>query len=187
MEAALKKEERYTYADYCAWPEWERWELIDGVAYAKDAPFEAHQSIVGEIYGQLSNFLLGKQCKVFLAPFSVRLNADTGDDTVVEPDILVVCDDSKRDGRGVVGAPDFIVEVLSPSTARHDRVTKLRLYQSSGVLEYWIVDPDAKTVTAHALQGGAGYVKREFDEHDAAAPVRVLDGCTIDLAAVFNM
>ena len=113
MEAAGKPEDRYTYADYCEWPEGGRRELVKGIPYAMAAPSEAHQIVVGEIFERLHMHLSGKPCQVLVAPLSVRLNADEDDDAVVEPDILVVCDKSKRDGKGVVGDPDFIVEVLS--------------------------------------------------------------------------
>ena len=187
MEAVLKKEVRYTYEDYCTWPYDERWELIDGVAYAKAAPSRWHQTVSKRIFRQLDEFLLGKPCEVFYAPFAVRLNADTDDDTVVEPDILVVCEESKlADSKGVVGAPDFIVEILSPSTVQLDKVTKLRLYQRAGVREYWIVDPDSKTVMVYTLHGDIGYVIRAYDEHTDAVPVGVLGSCTVKLAEVFE-
>ena len=186
MEAARKLEERYTYADYCEWPEDERWELINGFAYALATPTMAHQSALIEIGRQLGNFLLGKPCKVFVAPFSVRLNADEGDDTVVEPDILVVCDEKKlADGKGVVGAPDFIVEILSPSTAKNDKGAKYRLYRQAGVKEYWIVDPDDKLLMANVLRDGRYYGTSYFED-DEAVPVEVLDGCTINLIEVFG-
>ena len=184
---ALRLEEHYTYADYCAWDDSRRWELIDGAAYAMSpSPSRGHQAITGEIFGQLREFLKGKPCKVFIAPFDVRLNADGADDIVVQPDILVVCDESKLDGgNGVVGAPDFIAEILSPSSLKHDWIMKKRLYLRSGVREYWIVDPDAKMVTAHVLRDG-GYMSYTYDEHDAAVPVEVLSGCAINLTDVFD-
>ncbi len=97
----LRRDQHYTYADYCTWPEDERWELVDGVPYAMASPSDAHQVISVEISRQLANFLVGKPCQVFHAPFDVRLNAETGDDTVVQPDIFVVCDKSKRDGKSI--------------------------------------------------------------------------------------
>ena len=190
METAKRIDNHYTYTDYCAWPDDERWELIDGVAYAM-APgaSEGHQSISGEIFRQLSNFLKGKPCKVFHAPFDVRLNANGADDTIVQPDILVVCDNNKlKGGKGVVGAPDFIVEILSPSSAKHDMVTKFRLYQKSGVREYWIVNPDINAVTVNVLHGESGFYRSyTYDDQDTAVTVEVLDGCTIDLADVFEV
>ena len=186
MQAA-RDEKFYTYDDYCTWDDDERWEIIDGAAYAMSpSPLRSHQSISGRLYTQLSNFLRGKTCEVFAAPFDVRLCADGDDGTVVQPDILVVCDQSKfdPDGRGVVGAPDLIIEILSPSTARHDLVTKFRLYQREGVREYWTVDPDRKTVAAHVLVND-WYVTRSYDDQDSSVPVQTLEGCTINLTDVF--
>ena len=184
---ARRLEERYTYSDYCTWDDSERWELIDGVAYAMAGVSESHQDVLIELLGQLRDFLKGKQCKVFVAPFDVRFNADGADDTVVQPDILVVCDRTKLEsGKGVIGAPDFIIEILSPSTAKYDMLTKKRLYQQSGVREYWIVDPDSKTMAANVLHDGR-YNSRFFDYHDSAVPIEALDGCTINLAEVFDV
>jgi Uma2 family endonuclease len=109
-EAARK----YTYEDYLNRDDDIRFELIDGVIYMLATPVQVHQEIAGEIHGQLWSFLKGKPCKVFMAPFGVRLNADSGDNTILEPDLFVVCDLKKLDGKSCVGAPDLVVEVLSP-------------------------------------------------------------------------
>ena len=190
MEAALKpvvqKTQRYTYADYCAWGDDQRWELIDGRPHAMaPAPGRFHQSISGNIYVQLKQFLRGKTCEVYISPFDVRLNADTKDNTVVQPDVLVVCDPSKLDEKGCAGAPDMVVEVLSPSTLRHDRLIKFNKYLGAGVREYWIVDPESKTVSAHILKDGA-YTTSAYSDEDTA-PVHVLEGCNIDLGEVFSL
>ena len=181
---ALRKEEHYTYADYCKWGDDERWELIRGVPYAMSpAPASKHQSIIGALHLQLGNFLKGKSCKVFLSPFDVRLNFDTDDDTVVQPDLLVVCNQTKIDDKGCNGAPDMVIEVLSPSSARYDRSVKFRLYQQSGVLEYWIIDPETQTVQAHILDDGRYYTNIYSDAD--VAPVHVLEGCTINVPDLF--
>ena len=189
MEAArkpiFKKTQRYTYADYCTWDDNERWELIDGIAYAMaPAPSDFHQSISRDILLQIGGFLRGKKCKVFHAPYDVRLNAGTKDNTVVQPDLLVICDQSKRDGKGCVGAPDMIVEILSPSTATRDRLLKFEKYRQAGVREYWIVDPETKMVSAHILKDGE-YTTNVYGQ-DSTVPVFVLDGCTVNLAEVFE-
>ena len=187
INEALPDYKRYTYADYCEWDDDERWEIIDGVAYAMSpAPLRRHQQILIELSTQLNSFLKGKLCEVYVAPFDVRLNADKSDDTVVQPDILVVCDKSKfdPDGKGVVGAPDLIIEILSPSTERRDRMVKFRAYQQAGVHEYWIVDPANKMVATNVLSGGK-YVTHSYFE-DESVPVHVLEGCTITLSEVFE-
>ena len=177
---------RYNYADYITWDDKERYELIDGIAYGMASPSQAHQEASGETFRQLSNFLRGKPCKVYHAPFDVRLNADSFDDIVVQPDLLVVCDKSKLDGKSVVGVPDMIIEILSSSNARnkrHDKVTKFRLYQKSGVREYWIIDPENKTAEVYILENGK-YIANLYSDEDNV-PVHVLDGCEINLTDVF--
>jgi len=180
-----KEKQLYTYADYYEWDDGERWELIDGVPYMMSpAPTTAHQKISRELTYQLTAFLKGKKCELFAAPFDVRLNADGDDNTVVQPDLVVICDRSKINDRGCKGAPDLVVEILSPSTARHDRMVKFKLYRKAGIREYWIVDPDTKTVQTCILRDGF-YVIAMYDDTDAV-PVHVLNGCMIDLQPVFT-
>jgi Uma2 family endonuclease len=147
----------FTYGDYRVWQGDERWELIDGEAWAMSpAPSLRHQEIIGELYRQLANHLLGKPCRVLMAPLDVRLpqSDETDDeiDTVVQPDIVVVCDRRKIDAKGIRGAPDWVIEVLSPATAIRDRVAKRDLFERHGVLEYWLVDPDG-VITVFRRQG----------------------------------
>ena len=179
----LAEQKKYTYKDYIKWRGEIRYELIGGVAYAMASPSPAHQRISMELSRQLSNFLRGKTCKVFHAPLDVRLNADSFDDIVVQPDILVVCDKSKIDSRSVKGAPDFIIEILSPYNTRHDTVRKARLYRMAGVREYWIIDPNAKTVLAYILENGR-YTVGDYGDGDVV-PVHTLNGCEINLSEVF--
>ena len=139
-------EHRFTYADYLQWPDGERWELIDGKAYAMaPAPTISHQALAGQLFRQIDEALDGTPCRALIAPVNVLLPAsDEADDhatTVVQPDILVVCDPAKLTERNVRGAPDWIIEVLSPATARHDHLTKRALYERAGVREYWLVHP----------------------------------------------
>jgi Uma2 family endonuclease len=179
----LAEQTRYTYAEYLTWGNEKRYEIIEGIPYAMASPSQAHQEIVGEIFNQLYNFLKGKPCKAFVAPFDVRLNVNSFDDTVVVPDILVVCDKSKLNGKSLKGAPDLIIEILSPFNVRHDTVKKYRQYQKAGVKEYWIVDPVTQTVQVHTLENGR-YIGRTYNDDDII-PVHTLNGCKINLTDVF--
>ena len=186
-----EEDELYTYADYCTWDDDQRWELIDGIAYAMASPTTAHQDICGMLHLQIGNYLLGKPCKVYFAPFDVRLFANPSDEsdetdtTVVQPDLLVVCDRSKlSDGRSCKGAPDLVIEILSPSTASKDRILKLQKYRKAGVRECWIVDPNAHTVRVFLLKDGK-FTGRKYGEADSV-PVTVLPGLTISLPDVFG-
>ena len=175
----------YTYSDYCTWDDSSRWELIAGVPHMlAPGPSPQHQSISGRLFKVLSDFLEGKPCQVFSAPLDVRLSADTYDDTVVQPDLLVVCDESKLDDKGCTGAPDMTIEVLSPSSQQRDRYQKFQLYRDAGVREYWIVDPESKTIQVHVLRDG-DYITYVYSR-DNAAPVSILDGLTIDLKYIFD-
>ncbi|MDD6175556.1 MAG: Uma2 family endonuclease [Firmicutes bacterium] len=181
----------YTFEDYLAWEENDRTELIDGEAITMQAaPSRIHQEVSGAIYAQIHNYLEGKRCRVYAAPFAVRVldDADTPDnasDTVVEPDISIVCDSSKLDEHGCKGAPDMIAEILSPSTARTDRLVKLNLYQRAGVREYWIVDPAEKSIQVFLLDGGH-YRASEYYTGSDIAKVNVLQGCFVELERVFD-
>jgi Uma2 family endonuclease len=183
MGLPFRDSERHTYADYLSWPEDVRYELIDGRAYLMaPAPSLEHQDVAGEIYFQLRRALEGKPCRPFIAPVDVRLpKADESDDsidTVVQPDVLVVCDASKLDRRGVRGAPDFVVEVLSSSSASHDHVLKRPVYERAGVREYWLVHPIDRMVTIYRLLDGE-YVKPDVQELSGETVVGVLEGVSV--------
>lgn len=167
-----------------AWRDEKRYELIDGSAYMMSpAPSTEHQRVFRRLFNQLANYLEGKQCEVFSAPFDVRLNADAEDDTVVQPDIAIVCDPKKIEANGCKGAPDMVVEILSPATARMDQLIKFNKYREAGVLEYWIVNPETKLVQVNRLMHGS-YVNQAYGDTDTV-PVSVLEDCKIDLAKVF--
>ena len=178
-EAARK----YTYEDYLNRDDDERFELIDGVIYMMALPTQAHQEALGECYLQIASYLKGKACKVLMAPFGVRLNAKTGDNTILEPDLLIVYDQEKLDGKSCNGAPDMVAEILSPSTSKKDRTIKFNKYLEAGVRELWFVDTDSKTVTACILKDNE-YIIRPYDDTQVM-PVHVLDGCFINLKEVF--
>lgn len=183
MGLALRKEKHYTYADYLAWPDEARYELIDGEAFLMaPAPLIEHQEVAGEVFRQLANQLDGKPCRPYIAPVDVRLprkeETDDAIDTVVQPDVLVVCDPSKIDRRGVRGAPDWLLEVLSPSTAAHDQIAKRRTYERAGVREYWLVHPGDRTLTVYVLDNGQ-YGRPDIYELKDETPIGVLPGVSI--------
>jgi Uma2 family endonuclease len=159
MSLPLLDPEQHTYGDYCTWPDDQRFELIDGIAFAMaPAPTRQHQRLAFELARTVADALEGSGCEINVAPFDVRLpdsdEADAAIRTVVQPDISVVCDPSKLDAKGCRGAPDWIIEVLSPKTAGHDQVRKLALYERHGVKEYWLVHPLDRVVTIYRLADG---------------------------------
>ena len=183
MGLALRKEKHYTYADYLTWPDDARYELIDGEAFLMaPAPLIEHQEVAGDVYHQLRNQLDGKPCRPYIAPVDVRLpradEADAAIDTVVQPDVLVVCDPAKIDRRGVRGAPDWLLEVLSPSTAAHDQIAKRRTYERAGVREYWLVHPSDRTLTVYVLDNGQ-YGRPDIYELKDETPITMLPGVSI--------
>lgn len=183
MGVEPRKEKRYTYADYLQWPDDTRYELIDGEVFRlAPTPLIEHQEVAGEVYCQLRNQLDGKPCRPYIAPVDVRLpradEADAAIDTVVQPDVLVVCDPAKIDRRGVRGAPDWLLEVLSPSTAAHDQIAKRRTYERAGVREYWLVHPSDRTLTVYALDNGQ-YGRPDIYELKDETPIGVLPGVAI--------
>ena len=192
MANALLKSEtladtRWTYADYKGWElkPGERFEVIDGVAYAMSAPNDFHQAIHADLMRQLTTSLQGKPCKVRSAPYDVRLfyEEDETDDTVVQPDLSVICDREKLGKEGCRGAPDFVVEILSPSNTAEEMQRKFNLYRDAGVREYWVVDGEHKTVIAHRFESEV-IVSRIYKGKDRAA-VSVLEGLFVELEPVF--
>jgi len=177
-----KQEQNYTYEQWLDLDSDKRTELIDGQIYMMADPTSRHQEISGELYLQIATFLRGKPCRAYHAPFGVRLHKNKN--TAFEPDIVVLCDHSKRRNRGCAGAPDVIIEILSPSTARNDKTLKYNEYMKAGVKEYWIVDGDNNYVEAYRLVDDK-YIQQTYFEDDIA-PIQVLQGCEIDLSLVFK-
>ena len=185
MSEALAHANIYTEEDYYNLPENVRAELIDGQIYYMAAPSRIHQKILMFLSKTIANYIDSKDgsCEVYPAPFAVKLFEDD-DKTVVEPDISVVCDMDKLDEIGCKGVPDLVMEILSPSTTRHDRFTKFNLYWRAGVREYWIVNPASKSVQVFVLDGGH-YVAKDFGAAGDKIKVNVLEDCSIDLSQVF--
>ena len=148
----LPKEELYTTDFIYNLPDGERAELIDGQIYYMAPPTFTHQKLIFELSLAIGNYVKSKKelCEVVPAPFAVFLNKDNR--TYVEPDISVICDKSKLNDKGCIGAPDWIIEIVSPCSIRHDYLTKTRLYETAGIHEYWIVDPLKKIITTHNFE-----------------------------------
>ena len=191
MPTALKLDRKYTYADLLNWPEDERWELIDGVLYAMAAPNLKHQRVLGNLHRKFHEHLEDKTCEIFVAPCDVRLLADKNngsddksDNTVVQPDLLVVCDPDKlADGKAVKGAPDLVIEILSPSNASHDMVKKFQKYRNANVPEIWFIDPDTGTTQVFLLENGKYSV--DFYSAEDVVPVGILPGFELDMKMIF--
>lgn len=176
---ALPQKQLYTSEDYWNLPEGQRAELIDGQLYAMAPPNFIHQKLLGELQYTIMNYVKSKKgmCEVIPAPFAVNLNAD--DKIWVEPDISVICNKDKLSDRGCEGAPDWIIEVLSPSSTRTDCAIKLFKYRSAGVREYWIVNPIGKIVQTYIFEGEEDANIYLFDDD---IPVYIFDGPTIKIS-----
>ena len=178
----------YTYADYVTWRFQERVELILGKIFKMTpAPSSYHQHIIVAITSAMYQFLKGKACKVFPAPFDVIIPVSRGlEDTVVQPDVTVVCDPSKIFREGCKGAPDLVVEVVSKSSVRKDLHEKYRLYEQAGIKEYWLVHPLDRSLVIFILdEDGIYQVSKPLTKGDKALSV-VLPGLEIDLDELFT-
>ncbi len=161
------QDDRFSYKDYFQWDDEKRREIIDGIVYDMSAPFRIHQEISGELFVRLYDFFKNRNCKVYAAPFDVRLSEIKAVDdedifTVVQPDISVICDPSKLDERGCNGSPDLVVEILSPSSAGMDMKIKRNIYEKYGVKEYWLVHPYDKIVMLTLLRKMGSMQKMKF-------------------------
>ncbi len=177
--------QHHTYGEYFTWSDDQRIELVGGVAYVKEppAPSPPHQALVGELYRQVANALEGSSSRAYVAPFDVRLpkaeESDDEIDTVLQPDVLIVRDRRKLDERGMRGAPDWVAEVLSPSTGRHDRVVKIPVYERAGVPEVWLIDPAERRLSAYRLEGGR-YGPAQVQGLRGTTSIAAVPGVSID-------
>jgi Uma2 family endonuclease len=183
---------QYTYADYLTWQFSDRVELIRGwIKKMSPAPSSYHQVISGNIFADIHTFLRKKECKVFDAPFDVRLintKKSTDDNvvyTVVQPDICIICDKAKIDKRGCIGAPDLIIEIVSKGNTKHEMETKFELYEEAGVLEYWLVGMGDETTTVFDLKDGK-YQFRKIYSNDDKVPLGIFKDFSIDMNEVFE-
>jgi Uma2 family endonuclease len=196
--ADMLQDRLFTYADYKSWDlkVGERYELIYGVAYAMEAPNAMagantyHQSICGELFRQIANYLDGKPCKAFTAPYDIRLfyKKDESDDTVVEPDVMIICDKDKLGKEGCHGAPDFVAEILSPSNTAIEMERKFNLYLKAGVREYWVIDPEHKGVKVYRFKDNQiftrTYNSTDYKSDDTVS-IDIIPGLNIVLEKVF--
>jgi len=189
--AQLDPNGSYTYADYLGWKFQEFVELIRGKLMRPMAgPSALHQEVSQRFEYPILTFLRQSQCRMFHAPLDVRLTRDTGNGdaqirTVVQPDIFVVCDKSKIDARGCLGAPDWIIEILSPGNSAHDTKIKFDLYEENGVREYWIVVPGLQTVQTYLLDAAGRYQLATEYAEPGPMPVATLPGLAIEWGDIF--
>jgi Uma2 family endonuclease len=177
----------YTYKDYLTWQFKTRIEIIKGRIFKMSpAPSPIHQEVATALSAELYTFLKGKKCKVYTAPFDVRLDSDNnGTHTVVQPDISVICDLNKIDDKGCLGAPDLIVEIISPSTAKKDLHEKYDLYERSEVKEYWIIHPYERTLTCFLLDENGKYQPRKPLTEGDTVKSKLLGGFELQLSSIF--
>ena len=194
---------KFTYKDYCSWPKDERWELIDGEAYnMSPAPSTKHQRISRVLSTKIDNYLSGRKCELFIAPFDVFLPDYINQNTdniinVVQPDLSVICNPVKLIDKGCYGAPDLIIEILSPSTSKKDLNEKFQLYEKHGIKEYWIIDPGNKYIQVFHLQE-EGKTAGKYDSGTLIPPANwredkntiaksvVIEGFTVDVKELFE-
>lgn len=188
MAPALQPQpEIITLEQYEALPAEKRAEVFDGIVYDMASPSQIHQSISMQLSTVINNYLLRRNgpCSIFSAPFDVKLSDKPL--TIVQPDIMIICDKNKLDGKRCNGAPDFIIEIVSPSTSADDYIRKLYYYKNYGVREYWIVDPKRRLITVNYFEGDLINVAYSFD---AAIKVNIYDDLYInfsDIAKLLNI
>lgn len=184
IAAPQKQQGEYTLTDYYNMPEDRRVELIDGVIYDLASPTWSHQISIGEIAWEIQSYIKSQNgpCKVIPSPFDVQLDCD--DKTMIQPDLMILCDFSKRDEQGIKGAPDFVLEVLSPSTRKKDMNLKCSKYKNAGVREYWMLDCETKTLIVYDFEHeNFGKIFGEYD----IVPISVLNNeCKINLKELFE-
>jgi Uma2 family endonuclease len=181
----------YTYADYLKWQFEERIELLRGFLFPMSAPSRYHQKISGELQYQISAFFRKSPCSVYVAPFDVRLirkdhHTNKEITTVLQPDLCVICDKSKLDKRGCLGAPDWIIEILSPGNSKKEMKEKYQLYEENGVREYWLVQTEDKIVLRYVLNEAGKYIGLAPLTDDDMAQPTIFTDLNIDLKEVFE-
>ena len=192
MELAdLDFSKTYTYADYLKWTFDERIELIKGKIFQMSpAPGRSHQDISFSISLKLGNYLKGKACKAYYAPFDVRLSRNSEDDkaiyTVLQPDICVICDLSKLDDKGCIGAPDIVIEILSPGNNKKELRNKYDVYQETGVKEYWVIHPSERTFLKYTLDDNGFFQPSRLLIGGDKITTTILPGFAMDVDEIFE-
>ena len=181
----------YTYADYLKWTFEERLEIIKGKIFPMSAPARIHQRISSNLFGEIYLYLRDKKCEVYSAPFDVRLtplkrNNSDKVHTIVQPDICVICDLDKLDDKGCVGAPDLMIEILSPGNTRKEMREKYEVYEENGVKEYWLVEPQDKCVFVYVLNETGKYIGLQPVTDEDILTSTTLPDLQIDLSRVFD-
>ncbi len=182
----------YTYADYLTWRFKERLELLRGkISLMSPAPNLYHQKVVGNMFLIIGTYVKKQPCQAFVAPFDVRLSRTTPHTeeviyTVVQPDICVICDEAKLDEQGCIGAPDLVIEVLSPGNSRKEMKDKYELYEEAGVKEYWLVDPTNRTVFRYVQNEAGKFVGLQPLTDEDALETDLFPGLKVDLGEVFG-
>jgi Uma2 family endonuclease len=185
------EKKKFSYADYLTWNDDQRWELINGEPLLMSpAPNRIHQTVLRKLGYQIESYLQDKTCELFFAPFDVRLEepGTRNEDifNIVQPDLLVVCDPAKLDTHGCIGAPDWIIEIISPSTASKDHIVKRELYEQVGVPEYWLVQPLDRLVMVYQLTPDRRYGRPAVYSESDVVTVGILPELQIDLKPVFK-
>jgi Uma2 family endonuclease len=185
-----QENKKYTYEDYLSWPDDERCELFEGAPHMQEAPPWQHQAITFELGRQFGNYLIGKSCRAFTAPFDLIIpdgvTSEGKSKNVVQPDLLVVCNTSGLKGTGYFGVADLVIEVCSPSTIRNDKVFKFNKYEKVGVKEYWIVEPEGKFISIFTLQENKRYGRPEVFTDVDKVKVGIFEDLVVDLKLVFG-
>jgi len=185
MALPQRDTQHHTYGEYLTWSDARREELIDGIAYIREppAPSTVHQELVGELYYQIRAAIEGRPCRAYVAPFDVRLpksdEIDEMIDTVVQPDVLIICDRHRIDRLGTRGAPDWLAEVLSPRTSSHDQIRKIPVYERAGVREVWLIHPTDRTLAIYRLEDGR-YGRPAILDLKGKTPLTAVEGVSID-------
>ena len=182
----LDLSKRYTYADYVTWKFKERVELFRGWVERMSAPNVYHQRVSSELFRRMGNALVSRGCFIFSAPTDVRLRRSPEGDTVVQPDLFAVCDEAKLTKQYIEGAPDWIIEIVSPGNGKKELEKKYGQYEEAGVREYWVVDPMERTILRYVLNGEGVYVGlAPRTEDSAAVDCTIFEGVSFSGAAIF--